>query len=240
VTAQDGKHAVIVGKSVGEGSFVRRAGEKISYIVEPGISFETEPRFWIEPKLLDLPADKIQRIEVKPAGGPSYIVHRVAAPGDNNKSTASASASASASAGAGAPAAGPFALDGVPSGRKAADSPLLAPSPTAFSGLTADDVAAARDLDFSNPSIATLTLSDGNIVAFTGTTIGDKRWIQVTHPTDAALTARTAGRAFEIPSYRYDAIFRPLEQLLVPKEQKAPATNKKVTVPKKSAVPPAS
>ena len=230
VIAQDGKHAVIVGKSVGEGSFVRRAGEKISYIVEPGISFEAEPRFWIDTRLLDLPADKIQRIEVKPAGGPSYMVHRIAAPSDNNKSTASA----------GAPAAAPFALDGVPSGRKAADSALLAPSPTAFSGLAADDVAAAGDLDFSNPSIATLTMSDGKIVAFTGATIGDKRWIQVTQPTDAALTARTVGRAFEIPSYRYDAIFRPLEQLLVPKEQKAPATSNKVTVPKKSAAPPAS
>jgi hypothetical protein len=241
VIAQDGKHAVIVGKSAGDGSFVRRAGEKISYIVEPGISFEAEPRFWIEPKLLDLPADKIQRIEVKPAAGPSYILHRAAAPGDNKNGTNDA----------GAAAAAPFTLDGVPSGRKPADSPLLAPSTTAFSGLAADDVAAAGDLDFSKPSTATLTMSDGSIVAFTGTTIGDKRWIQVTQPSDAAQTVKTAGRAFEIPSYRYDAIFRPLEQLLIPREPtpaekkaardvKAPATNNKVTVPKKSAAPPTS
>ena len=33
---------------------------------------------------------------------------------------------------------------------------------------------------------------------------------------DAALNAKAAGRAFEIASYRFDAIFRPLEQLLVP------------------------
>jgi hypothetical protein len=220
VLAQDGKHAVIVGKPVGQGNFVRRAGENISYIVEPGISFEAEPRFWIEPKLLDLPTDKIQRIEVKLAAGPVYQVHRVAPPGGTT--------------GAAAPAAGTFTLEGVPSGRKAADSQLLAPSPTAFSGLTADDVAAAGDLDFSKPSIATLTMSDGNIVAFTGTAIGDKRWIQVTQPTDAALTARTAGRAFEIPSYRYEAIFRPLEQLLIPK----PAPAEKKTAPKKSAATP--
>jgi hypothetical protein len=31
------------------------------------------------------------------------------------------------------------------------------------------------------------------------------------------LTARAQGRAFEVPSYRYDAIFKPLEQFLVPK-----------------------
>jgi len=38
---------------------------------------------------------------------------------------------------------------------------------------------------------------------------------------DAALNAKAAGRAFDIAGYRYDAIFRPLEQLLVPKEPPA-------------------
>jgi hypothetical protein len=138
----------------------------------------------------------------------------------------------------------------VPSGRKAADSPQLAPSPSTFGGLTADDVAAAGDLDFSKPSIVTVTMSDGNIFTFTGATIGDKRWIQVTQPADAALTAKAAGRAFEIPAYRFEAIFRPLEQLLVPKptpvekkatpETKAPAMNHKAIVPKKPAPAPAS
>ena len=143
-----------------------------------------------------------------------------------------------------------FELTGVPSGRKAADSQQLAPSPTTFGSLTADDVAAAGDLDFSKPSIVTVTMADGNIVTFTGTTIGDKRWIQVTATKDAALTAKTAGRAFEIPAYRFEAIFKPLEQLLVPKptpvkktaipEAKVPAKNNKAIVPKKPAPAPAS
>ena len=224
VTAQDGKHAVIIGKPAAEGSFVRRVGENTSYIVEPAISVEAEPRFWIDTRLLDLPADKIQGIEAKPAGGPGYFVHRVTA------APATAPAAAPAAAPATAPAtassanttntvapASTFELIGVPSGRKAADSQQLAPSPTTFGGLTADDVAAAGDLDFSKPSIVTVTMSDGNIVTFTGATIGDKRWIQVTATKDAALTAKTAGRSFEIPAYRFEAIFKPLEQLLVPK-----------------------
>jgi hypothetical protein len=37
---------------------------------------------------------------------------------------------------------------------------------------------------------------------------------------DAALAQKAKDRAFEIASYRYDAIFRPLDQLLVPKEVK--------------------
>jgi len=247
VTAHDGKHAVIVGKPGAEGSFVRRVGENTSYIVEPAISVEAEPRFWIDTRLLDLPADKIQGIEAKPAGGPDYSVHRVSAPAPT---AAPATAAPATAAPATAAPASNFELTGVPSGRKAADSQQLAPSPTTFGSLTADDVAAAGDLDFSKPSIVTVTMADGNIVTFTGATIGDKRWIQVTATKDAALTAKTAGRAFEIPAYRFEAIFKPLEQLLVPKptpvkktataEAKVPAKNNKAIVPKKPAPAPAS
>jgi hypothetical protein len=247
VTAHDGKHAVIVGKPGAEGSFVRRVGENTSYIVEPAISVEAEPRFWIDTRLLDLPADKIQGIEAKPAGGPDYSVHRVSAPAPT---AAPATAAPATAAPATAAPASNFELTGVPSGRKAADSQQLAPSPTTFGSLTADDVAAAGDLDFSKPSIVTVTMADGNIVTFTGATIGDKRWIQVTATKDATLTAKTAGRAFEIPAYRFEAIFKPLEQLLVPKptpvkktataEAKVPAKNNKAIVPKKPAPAPAS
>jgi hypothetical protein len=255
VTAHDGKHAVIVGKPGAEGSFVRRVGENTSYIVEPAISVEAEPRFWIDTRLLDLPADKIQGIEAKPAGGPDYSVHRVSAPAPTAGPATAAPATAPANAGSAnatntaAPASN-FELTGVPSGRKAVDSQQLAPSPTTFGSLTADDVAAAGDLDFSKPSIVTVTMADGNIVTFTGATIGDKRWIQVTATKDATLTAKTAGRAFEIPAYRFEAIFKPLEQLLVPKptpvkktatpEAKVPAKNNKAIVPKKPASAPAS
>jgi hypothetical protein len=255
VTAHDGKHAVIVGKPGAEGSFVRRVGENSSYIVEPAISVEAEPRFWIDTRLLDLPADKIQGIEAKPAGGPDYSVHRVSAPAPTAGPATAAPATAPANAGSAnatntaAPASN-FELTGVPSGRKAVDSQQLAPSPTTFGSLTADDVAAAGDLDFSKPSIVTVTMADGNILTFTGATIGDKRWIQVTATKDAALTAKTAGRAFEIPAYRFEAIFKPLEQLLVPKptpvkktatpEAKVPAKNNKAIVPKKPASAPAS
>ena len=79
ITAR-GTFAVIVGKPVGEGNFVRRKGENISYSVEPGISFESEPRFWIESKLIDIAAAKIQSVEVKPAAaGAAYTVRRVPA-----------------------------------------------------------------------------------------------------------------------------------------------------------------
>jgi hypothetical protein len=206
VVAHDGKHAVIVGKPAALGNYVRRAGEATSYLVEPGISFEAEPRFWIDTRLIDIPTAKIQSIETKPASSPGYALRRVPRTSDGKAVGTAASP----------PVNGDFALDTVPAARKAADPQTLAPSPTAFSRLTAEDVAAAGDIDFSKPSIVILSMSDGSKVTLTGTAVGDKRWIQVAAPADASLSAKTRGRAFEIASYRFDGIFRPLEQLLVP------------------------
>ena len=255
VTARDGKHAVIIGKPVGQGNFARRSGDNASYSVEPGISLETEPRYWIDPRLLDVAVAGIQRIEIKPAAGPAYTVHRAAAAstssaaagtaGSGSAGSAGSTAASTSPSGAGTPSsagtagttspgtagAGPaaspkaedkFALDGVPPGRKAADSVQLAPSPTAFSGLTIDDVTPVGDVDFSKATVATVTLSDGNVITMTGAVVGDKHWVQLKASKDAALDAKSAGRAFDITGYRFDAIFRPLEQLLVPKE--TPAT----------------
>ena len=248
VTARDGKHAVIIGKPVGEGNFARRSGDNRSYSVEPGISFETEPRFWIDSRLLDTAAAGIQSIEVKPAAGPAYTVHRVAAASTGSGAVAAAGSGPAGSAGPAAAGASPsapksedkFALDGVPPGRKAAESATLAPSPTAFSGLTADDVTPVGDIDFSKATVATVTLSDGNVIAMTGVVVGDKHWVQLKASKDTALDAKTAGRAFDIAGYRFDAIFRPLEQLLLPKETPATKKGSAATTPGDSSRHPAA
>jgi hypothetical protein len=239
VIAKGGKRDLIVGKTVEQGNFVRRVGEKSSYIIEPGISFEAEPRYWIDMHLLDISADKIQSIQFKPETGPGYTLRRVSEPapkpveGKNTASnpTAPAPATAAASAAAASTAATPskFVLEGVPSGRQAADSNALNSSPSAFSNLDNDDVSPMADIDFSKPSTVTLALSDGSIITLTGAAVGEKRWIQVAAPKDASLSAKTSGRAFEIATYRYDQIFKPLEQLLVPKP--APAAKPAATQP---------
>jgi hypothetical protein len=205
VAARDGTHAVIIGKSGGDGNFMRRAGENKSFLVEPAIVVETQPRDWIDTTLIDVPVASIQSIEVKPATGPAYVIRRVKANEDA------------------------FTLEGIPAGRKAVDSHALAPSNTVLGNLTAEDVAPAADIDLSRPSQAILTLSDGAVITVIGAPVGDKRWIQLKSSKDEALTAKTQGRAFEVAGYRYDAIFRPLEQLLAPKD--SPATAKKPTVP---------
>ena len=240
VTARDGKHAVIIGKPVGGGNFARRSGGNASYSVEPGISFESEPRLWIDSRLLDVAVGGIQRIEVKPAAGPAYTVHRMAAASTNSGAAAPANSAAAAASPAASKSDDNFTLDGVPPGRKAADSVQLAPSPTAFSGLTADDVSPAGDIDFSKATVATVTLSDGNVITVSGAVVGDKHWILVKASKDAALDAKTAGRAFDVAGYRFDAIFRPLEQLLVPRETPAAKKTSATTAAGDSAKHPAA
>jgi hypothetical protein len=225
IVAPAGKHAVIVGKSLGDGSFVRRAGEAQSYSVEPAISVESEPRFWIDSHLIDLPSTNIDSIQVKPATGTQYQLKRIKAP-EPPKTTAPSANGGTPAATPAAPAARPaapapdpgFTLDGVPAGRKALDAHALAPSPTLLTNLTAEDVAAASTVDFTKSSLATVSLNDGTVLTITGAVIGNKHWVQVQSSKDAALTAKAQGRAFEIPGYRYDAIFKPVDQLLVAKE----------------------
>jgi hypothetical protein len=238
--AKNAKLGVIVGKPIDQGNFVRRTGEKSSYIVEPGISFEAEPRFWIDTRLLNFSADKLQSIQFKPDTGPAYTVRRVteAIPKlDESKNSApnaaGTPAASAAPAAPAAPAASKFILEGVPSGRQAADANTLAPSPGTFSDLNDDDVAPIAEIDFSKPSTVTLAFSDGSVITLTGAAVGEKRWMQVAAPKDAILSAKANGRAFEIASYRYDQIFRPLEQLLVPKP--APAAKPAASTAKPAA-----
>jgi hypothetical protein len=214
IVAPGSKKSVIVGKSVGQGSFVRRAGDA---------------RFWIDPHLIDLPSTEIQRIDVKPATGTSYSLHRLkieasAAHALNaSKATRGAPGNGVAeSNGPGSSADDSFALEGVPPGRQALDARLLAPPSTMLTGLTADDVSPVNAIDFSQSSQAVVTRNDGAVLTLTGVVIGTKHWLQVQSTKDAALNARAQGRAFEIASYRYDGIFRPVDQLLVPKPTPIP------------------
>jgi hypothetical protein len=193
VLGPHGTTALVVGKPSGNGNFVRLSADAASYLAEPGISFETEPRYWIDARLVDIPLASIQTLSLQPSDGPGYTLHRVGSEGDG------------------------FALDSVPAGRSALDAKSLAPSPSAFGNLAADDVASAGSIDFSKPATLVLTLSDGDKMTLTGASVGEKRWISIASANNAALDAKAKGRAYLIARYRYEAIFRPLDSLLQPK-----------------------
>ena len=249
LSAKDGKHVLIVGKPVGEGDFVRRAGEVKTYSVAPSISVDAEPKAWIDARLFNVSSTSIQSVELKPAAGPGYVLRRAKPseekpgeadsqkpkpgepkpgetgeqkPGEQKPATPK---TAEADAG--------FALETVPAGRKAVDAKALSPSRVALLDVRAENVAKASEIDFSKPTQVVFTLSDGNVLTLTGTAVGDKRWIEIQATKDAALAAKAQNRAFEVASYKYDAIFRPLDELLMPKETKQPEN--KPAAPKPAA-----
>jgi hypothetical protein len=92
-------------------------------------------------------------------------------------------------------------------------------------------VGPAGGIDFAKATVVTVSLFGGNVLTITGTVVGDKHWIALQASKDPALAAKSAGRAFELSGYRYDAIFRPLEQLLVPKPPPAAAKPTPTPVP---------
>jgi hypothetical protein len=196
VTAPHETDTVIIGKPIGGGNFVRPGSGPTTYTVEPSLSFETDPRYWIDSTLVDVPATAIASVAVK-IGGDEYRLHRTTAAG--------------------------FVFEtATPKGRAALDAASLTPPSTALANLTADDVAAASSVDFGTASTAVFTLNDGDTLSLAGAAAGDKRWITVARSKDPALGTKTAGHAYAIPQYRYDEIFRPLEQLLAPKSGAKP------------------
>jgi hypothetical protein len=194
---------------------VRPGTGATTYVVEPALTFETEPRYWIDATLVDVPTASIGSVAVK-IGGEEYRLRRAPA-----ASPPAPAGTAAAGPGAAAPPAGVatgFVLEtAVPKGRTALDAASLGPPATALANLTADDVAAASSIDFGTASTAVFTLNDGDTLTLVGAAVGDKRWITVTRSKDVTVGSKTAGRAYEIPRYRYDEIFRTLEQLLAPK-----------------------
>jgi hypothetical protein len=154
--------------------------------------------------LIDLKLADMARIQVAPVGSSAYAIRRSGLGTD-------------------------FALEAVPPGRKAAEPNVITPSPTTFGSLEASDVTTASAIDFAKASTAVITLTDGRSYGLAGVTIADKHWLKLTSDKDALLMAKATGRAFEVPGYRFDALFRPLEALLIPKP--APAA-KHSTPPK--------
>ena len=253
VTTPKDKRALIVGKSVGGGNFVRRPGQLKTYSVEPGISADADAHYWIEAHLLSVDSAQIQELDVKPIGSPAYAIHRVKPADAATKpaDTAAKAADTSAASAAATPPATPpaptpepakdtFTLDGTPAGRKPLESAALGAATNTLSALNADDVAPASSIDFGQASQATITLADGSVLTLTGTVIGDKHWIQVASSKDATLSAKTAGRAFDIAPYRYDGIFKPLEQMLVPRPAPAAKESPLIKTPVSSKSPASS
>jgi hypothetical protein len=198
---------LIVGKTSGTRSvYVRVAGQAQSLLASPQVTPDADPRHWLERSLLDIPPDQVTAIDIKAQDTPDYSIKRSAAA-----------------------AAADFVVSPIPKGRKLADPAAPASQAAALAGLQLDDVRKVGTVAATAQAI--FQTHDGLGLTIAGIKDGELRYITVVASATAPaaqgrardLNGRLAGWEFELPGYRYDALFRPLEQLLVPKQSPSSA-----------------
>lgn len=193
---------LIVGKTSGTQSvYVRVAGQAQSLLASPQLTPDADPRHWLDHSLLDISPEQVTAIDIKLQGTPDYSIKRPAAGASSD-----------------------FLVSPIPKGRKLADPSAPASQAAALAGLQLDDVRKAGTVAATAQAI--FQTRDGLTLAVAGIKDGELRYITVmasaTGPAAQGqareLNARLAGWEFELPGYRYDGLFKPLEQLLVPKK----------------------
>jgi hypothetical protein len=192
-------YSLIVGKSSGAKSgYVRVAGAPQSLLVAPLITVDADPRRWLDHTLIDIPQDRIKEFTVKPAEGPGYTATR---PSKDQSD---------------------FAVAEIPKGRKLSSPAAADPIAGSLAGVSLDDVQHLAQAPATGVSHAVFSTFDGLKIDVAGRKEGTKTMVSFTPtsttPATAAeaktLTARVQGWEFEIPSYKYDGMFRSLEDLL--------------------------
>jgi hypothetical protein len=218
--APEKTYSLIVGKSSSAKSgYVRVAGSEQSLLAAPALTVDADPKRWLDRSLIDIAQDRVKDFTIKPADGPGYSASR---PGKDQQD---------------------FAVTGIPKGRELSNPTAADPTAGALMGLMLDDAqhAPATAPDPKTISHATFHTFDGLAVEVNGRKDGARTLISLaasstdkaTEAQAQALAARAQGWEFEIPSYKYDSLFRPLEDLL--KKVEPPAKKTKSPLPKKAA-----
>jgi len=215
---------LIVGKAGpgGKSSYVRRIGERQSWLVGEQLSASPETRDWLDQDLINVSADRIQAANITTAGQKPY----------------SASKTSRADA--------KFKITPLPKGKELNGPSAANAVATALSHLTLDDVRSKPTIATGKPTDrATYKTFDGLVVQIDGYAQDEQRYVVLTTAFDPALAeqfrvatatdektvaapqrqstveseardtaAKLAPWAYEIPRYKYDAIFQPLAGML--------------------------
>ena len=202
---------LIVGKTSGTRSvYVRVAGQAQSLLATPQLSPDADPRHWLDRSILDIAPDQVTEVSLEPQSGPTYTVKRAAS-------------------GAGAD----YLVTPLPKGRELGDAAAPAAQAGVLAGLQLDDVRKAGTL--AAVAHGHFHTRDGLTLDIAGIQEGEQRYITVAasgarpgaQQKAQDLNARLSGWEFEVPGYRFDTLFRPLEQLLKPLPSTSPARSRK-------------
>jgi hypothetical protein len=200
---------LIIGKSSGAKSgYVRVAGTPQSLLAAPLLSVEADPKMWLETDLIDLPAQRVREVAERPAQGAPFSASRDKKEQPN------------------------FTVSPLPKGRQLTGPGAADSMASALSALTLEDVRKAGAATDTQASRVVFSTFDGLEVEVTGRKDGTHALIAITTRSTAAATAAEAqkldarfkGWEFEIPDYKYAAIFPPLDQLLTKPPEPAKKT----------------
>jgi hypothetical protein len=237
--------SLIVGKGAeGRAVYVRKPAEAGSLLAQPLVTADPDQKRWIDRLIVDLPGSKIHEVAVKPASGPAYLLSR-AAPGAAELTLTPVARGRSPASNmvlsGPAESLSAFHFDDV----RAATAPPAGAVDTAtyrtfdgqvieFTGHREGDkrflrVKAQRDAALAArfpptapaAAIATPAAADaGGQETAKAAPAPSPAPASTPAPRDETterLTARAAAVEFEVPAYKYDAIFKPYEELLEPK-----------------------
>jgi Domain of unknown function (DUF4340) len=225
---------LIVGKDApgGKASYVRRVGEEKSWLVSEQLSASPETRDWLEKDIINISADRIQSASLALDGQKPYSIAKASRadadfkvePVPKGKELSSPSAANSA-----ATALMSLSLDDVqPRTGVAIGKPSAQATYKTFDGLVVQIAGYKKDerhFVTLSPSYEAALAEQFRAKTDTEakkTEEGKQAADQISppsHATDVADEAKKSAAkvenwAYEIPQYKYEAIFRPLDELL--------------------------
>jgi hypothetical protein len=241
--------SLIVGKNAeGRGVYVRKPKEAVSALVEPAISADPDPKRWLDRKLVDVSGAGVQEVSVRPSGGAPYLLTR-AQRGDADLTLSPVPAgrkvASSMVVDGQAEALTAFNFDDL----RALPDPPPAVSDLAiykffdgqvieFSGHKEGDkafvtVAASRDpvlaAKFAPPATAPAPATASAPAGSSAPTAAPNAPSSPAKPVDDTV------ERLEIPLYKYESLFKPLENLLEKKPE--PPTKAPLKAVKPAAKP---
>jgi hypothetical protein len=195
------KRVLIVGKASGSKSgYVRVADSAQSLLAAPLLSVDADPKAWLERTLLDVAPERVREIEEHPADGPAYTAARAKAEQND------------------------FTVAPLPKGRELSSPGAANSLAAALSALTLEDASKAPAGGAAAAAHAVFRTFDGLEVSLSGRKDGNRALISLSAHSPAGagaaeaeqLSARLAGWEFQVPDYKYAAIFATLDDFLKP------------------------
>ncbi len=181
--------------------YARRIGEDQTYVVEGNLPLEALARDWLEPTIVDIARERIQRVTLGGPQGPSYTISRATADSEN------------------------FTLDNLPSGRTMSSETAANGIGAALADLTLEGARPRKDIDFSTAAQAIYETFDGLTLTLRTVKQGENVWLALdaTAAPDAAktvseevqaITAKTTPWAYQIPAWKGELFTRSRESLI--------------------------